>query len=385
MEPQTGWNSVSSTFLRRPSVVAASPNERSVLELVRRETGIGRAELARRTGLTNQSISRIVGDLMARGLCEFGEPIPTAGKGPAALSVHLKAGAIHTVGISLMTDSVSLMITNFIGAALCIDVIRPDNMRSETVLEAVNTWIVDACSQLGLERGRLLGVGVAITGYFVGEASKVNPPPGLDDWALIDISELFGRALGLPVWVDNDGNAAAVGEQMNGVGRWANSFAYLYFAAGLGGGLIAEGHPFRGAHGNAGEFASILPNDWVSPTLERLRLLMAAGGQQHTSLTDMIEHFHLDAPGVEQWLCEAERSVSLIVSAISAVADPDAIVLGGRLPRSLAEQLIPRLSFQNPPRRARPRPVPQIVCAETPGDASVMGAATLPLKALFFG
>jgi predicted NBD/HSP70 family sugar kinase len=385
MEPQTGWSTVSNAFLRRPNIVAASPNERSVLELVRRQPGVGRAELARLTGLTNQSISRIVADLVARGLCEFGPPLPSAGKGPAALPVYLTPGAIHAVGVSLMTDTIALALINFLGDVLRTDVLRPSDMRQETVLGEVNSWLTVACAEFGLERNQILGVGVAVTGYFVGEDSRVNPPPGLDDWALVDISEVFGRALRLPVWVENDGNAAAVGEQMNGVGRWAQSFAYLYFAAGFGGGLVAEGRPFRGGHGNAGEFASILPRDYVSPTLERLRDLMAQGGRPYASLAAMIEHFQPDAPGVDRWLDEAERSVSLVVSAISAIADPDAIVLGGRLPEALGRRLIPRLSFFNPPRRARTRPVPQIVCAEAPSDASVTGAAILPFKALFFG
>jgi predicted NBD/HSP70 family sugar kinase len=227
-------------------------------------------------------------------------------------------------------------------------------------------------------------MGVAVTGYFVGELSFMNPPPGLDDWALVDISDLFGRTVGLPVWVDNDGNAAAVGEQMNGVGKWASSFAYIYFSAGFGGGMVADGQAFRGAHGNAGEFASLLPADYVSPTLQRLMGLMAEHGRPHASLTEMLENFDLEAPGIDQWLDEAEKSVSLVVSAISAITDPDAIVLGGRLPIPLAAALIPRLSFFNPARRARHRPIPKIVCTQAPGDASVMGAATLPLKALFF-
>jgi predicted NBD/HSP70 family sugar kinase len=383
--PATGWSTVSNAFLRRPNITGASANERSVLELVRRQNGIGRAELARLTGLTNQSISRIVADLAARGLCEFGAPLPSAGKGPAALPVYLAPAAMHTIGVSLMTDAVSLALMNFVGEVLRLDVVRPRDMFRDTVLSAVNDWIAATCLDISLERSRILGVGVAITGYFVGEDAQVNPPPGLDDWALVDISDLFGRALGLPVWVDNDGNAAAVGEQMNGVGRWASSFAYLYFAAGFGGGMVSEGRAFRGGHGNAGEFASILPPDYVSPTLERLRSLMALGGRRHDSLSDMIEHFELTAPGVEQWLSEAERSVSLVVSAISAITDPDAIVLGGRLPKALGLELIPRLSFFNPPRRARPRPIPRIVCAEAASDASVTGAAILPLKALFFG
>ena len=257
-------------------------------------------------------------------------------------------------------------------------------MTREAVLVAVNEWLIGACDTLGLNRNLILGVGVAVTGYFVGEASQVNPPAGLDDWALVDIPELFGRSLGMPVWIENDGTAAALAEQMNGVGRWANSFAYLYFSAGFGGGMVSEGVSFRGAHGNAGEFASSLPPGYVSPTLERLRLLMAKGGLKYDSLSEMIDRFQIDAPGVDDWLDEAEASLGVVVSAISAIVDPDAIVLGGRLPEALGRKLIPRLSFFNPPRRGRPRPIPKIVCAEALGDASVVGAATLPLKALFF-
>jgi predicted NBD/HSP70 family sugar kinase len=365
-------------------MVAASANERSILELIRRKKGIGRAELARATGLTNQSVSRIVADLIDRGLCTFGPALPSAGKGPAALPLYLTPNAIHTVGVSLMTDSVTLAIMNFVGDILLIEVIRPETMQRPAVLNAVNTWLTAACSRIGLDRSAILGMGVAVTGYFVGELSFMNPPPGLDDWALVDISDLFGRTVGLPVWVDNDGNAAAVGEQMNGVGKWASSFAYIYFSAGFGGGMVADGQAFRGAHGNAGEFASLLPADYVSPTLQRLMGLMAEHGRPHASLTEMLENFDLEAPGIDQWLDEAEKSVSLVVSAISAITDPDAIVLGGRLPIPLAAALIPRLSFFNPARRARHRPIPKIVCTQAPGDASVMGAATLPLKALFF-
>ncbi len=85
--------------MRRQSLVVASNNERQVLELVRRHNGASRAQLARWTSITNQSISRITADLIARGLCEFGEAMPAASKGPAALSVHLAPSAVYTIGV----------------------------------------------------------------------------------------------------------------------------------------------------------------------------------------------------------------------------------------------------------------------------------------------
>ena len=81
----------------------------------------------------------------------------------------------------------------------------------------------------------------------------------MGDWALRDLEAELSQVLDMPVWIENDGNAAAVGESLFGVGRRHRSFAYLYIAAGLGGGLILDGVPVRGFRGNAGEFTGLLP------------------------------------------------------------------------------------------------------------------------------
>ncbi len=83
---------------------------------------------------------------------------------------------------------------------------------------------------------------------------------------------------------------AAVGEAM-GAGRTTGDFAYLYFAAGFGGGVIAGGVPMRGSHGNAGEFASTLPDGWPQPNLENLRLYLAAHGHPYDDLHAMLAGF----------------------------------------------------------------------------------------------
>ncbi len=97
-----------------------------------------------------------------------------------------------------MTDAVSIALMNFVGEILHSEVMRPANMQRQTVLELVNNWIVSAPKQLAIESDRLLGMGVAVTGYFVSEGGQVNPPAGLDGWALVDISQLFGGFTGLP-------------------------------------------------------------------------------------------------------------------------------------------------------------------------------------------
>lgn len=381
----SGPSRIPGPFLRRPPTEAVSANERLLLDLVRRAEGVSRADLARKTGLTGQSISRIVDELVERGLMQLGPTVTRGARGQPTAPVSLRPDAAYVVGVSLMTDALAMGVMNFEGTLLTSTQRPLQPVSVDGVLSQIRDYIDDTFERLALDRRRLLGVGLGVTGYFVGEGARVNPPPHLDAFALIDLVEVFGEGLGLPVWVDNDGNVAAVGESLNGVGRWAESFAYLYFAAGFGGGLVADGQAFRGAHGNAGEFASVLPPDYESPNLERLRTLVAEEGRAFATLGAMLEVFDPAWPGVDRWLDEAERSVGLVISAISAITDPDAIVLGGRLPPVLAERLIPRLAYFNPPRRDRPRPAPRIVISEVAGDAALMGAAALPLKAHFFG
>ncbi|MCC3261902.1 ROK family protein, partial [Paenibacillus polymyxa] len=107
--------------------------------------------------------------------------------------------------------------------------------------------LVDATViKAALDPARRIGIGVGVTGYFIGDGARLNPPPQLDPWALIPIDTMLAERLGGPVWVDNDGNVAAVGEAMLGAGRITSDFAYLYFAVGFGGGVIAGGAQLRG-------------------------------------------------------------------------------------------------------------------------------------------
>ncbi len=77
-------------------------------------------------------------------------------------------------------------------------------------------------------------------------------------------------------------------------------------------------------------------------------------------------------------------SLNLVASAISATLDPGMIVLGGRVPPALAQRIIERIAFTNPQRRGFHRPAPRIVASVMDGDATAIGAATLPLRAAFF-
>ncbi|MBJ6123519.1 ROK family transcriptional regulator [Sphingomonas mollis] len=369
-------------FLRADGQRTATANERVVMSLLSRRGAASRAELARVTALAPHSVGRLIEPLLERGLVVEGAP-EIAGRGKPGAPLRLAADAAFSVGVSVMTDEVTLVLVDFAGTIRFRAAAPLDRTDFDAGARQIAALIARAVAASGLDPTRLLGIGCGVTGYFIGDGARLNPPAALNPWALLPLDDLLAEVLGGPVWVDNDGNVAAVGEAMLGVGRTCTDFAYLYFAAGFGGGVMARGAPLRGASGNAGEFASILPEGWQQPNLESLRRHLAEHGTSYDGLRAMLRDLDPSLPAVEEWLDRCAPSLNLIVSAISGVLDTATIVLGGRLPPELADRMIGKLHFTNPVRRGHRRPVPQVVASAIGDDAAAIGAAMLPIRAAF--
>jgi predicted NBD/HSP70 family sugar kinase len=370
-------------FLRDDGWRTATGNERLVMDLLSRHGPASRADLARWTGLAPHSITRLVEPLLARGL--LGESAPVvAGRGKPATRISLAGDAAFSIGISVMTDAVSLALLDLAGTIAGARSERLEDSELHSACGQIGRMMADAIAGAGRDRATLIGIGVGVTGYFIGDGARLNPPRLLDSWALVPLDTILAEAFGHKVWIDNDGNVAAIGEAMLGQGREVRDFAYLYFSAGFGGGVISNGQLLRGRHGNAGEFASILPADWPQPNLEALRVAFSAAGVDYPDLHGMLGAFDPDHAAVDAWLDASMVSLDLVASSISATLDPGAIVLGGRLPRELARRMADRITFTNPERRGHHRPGARIVASMIDGDAAAIGAATLPLKAAFF-
>lgn len=361
-----------------------SDTERRVLDALRRDQALSRAELSRVTGLAKPSVSRVVEDMVSRGVIEEGQRRNT-GRGKPGQDVRLIADAAFCIGISLMTDAFVVSVMDLVGTVHG-QIIEPfADISRDRLLDRLAAVIQDITEGHAPDRSKVLGIGLGVTGFFVDETPRVNPPALLDDFALIDLRALFEGRLGLPVMVENDGSTAAVGEMLNGVGAETADFAYLYFSAGFGGGVILNGRLWRGVHGNAGEFAGLIPVRYAQPNLETLRRSVAeAGGPTFATLGGFLAEFDIGWPGIEAWLKGASESLSLVCAAIHSTLDVDAIVLGGRIPATLATALIGRIDQSQVPRRGYVRSPPRLVCARSQGDATSTGAAALVFRKIFF-
>ncbi len=374
--------------LKRPAFAAdLTDRERDILRLIRDEGPMSRAALIRTSGLTGPAIFRATEDMASKGLLQIGAPI-AAGRGQPSHEVKLNPDAAYTLGISVMTDRAQAVIMDMTGAIRASADITAEGMKRSDILDKAALFLEDQCQQ-GLNPRAFVGTGLALAAFFVKDQT-LNPAEPLNDWALVDLYQPLEAAFSLPTLIENSASAAAVGESLLGVGRHTPSFAYVNFAAGFGGGIILDRRLWRGQTGNAGEFAAILNAIGAFvPNLESLRSELSDKGIQTEDLQDLVTRFDVAWPGVETWIAKAAPSIRLLSRIIIETIDVGTIVIGGRIPPSLAERLavaarITQAELDAVQRRHRGRPAPKIIAAEADARATAIGAAALPMSRFIF-
>lgn len=122
-------------------------------------------------------------------------------------------------------------------------------------LQPVLARMKDAIDQVlhGIERDDVLGIGIASPGPLDPRIGVVIAPPNLPGWDNVPLCDIIAGEYGLPVFVNNDANLAALAEYRFGAGRGASDLVYLTISTGIGGGIICAGQLVLGAHGLAGE------------------------------------------------------------------------------------------------------------------------------------
>lgn len=372
------------TFDRQP---LASENERLILDIVRRHGPIARASITGHTNLTQQSVHRLIEGLLERGLLQTGAPLKGT-RGQPSPTIELVPEAAYSLGISINTDSVVICIADFRCDVIVEEKLKMLPEDREETLAALSQALERQLLEHGIPRERLLGLGFSMSGFFVSEDRAFNAPEPLRDWSLMDLKPILEKRFHLPVWLENNATTGAIGESLRGVGSWCQTFAYLSFNYGFGGGLILGGQPFHGFHGNAGEFSGIYSPD-ESPKRPALQYLIATlqkNGVDIHSIEPLYQQFDPAWPGVEEWLTETMPQVDRLVASLIAVLDPQAIVFGGQLPRALGQMMIERthMPSQREHRYGVGPKEAKLVLSETKGDPSAIGAALLPLRVRYF-
>ncbi|CAE6686549.1 ROK family protein [Xanthomonas arboricola] len=376
---------IRSHYRRRSDGQAAGSSERALLDLIRSAGQLARADLPRASGLSVPGTKGIIDPLVAHGLLQLG-PSLRRGRGQPSVELSLVPDYAFCVGVSLMVDGIAVVLIDFAGQVRGMRQLTAFPLTLDLVAAQLPELVEQLLQAAGVDRQRLFGVGVSMTGPRIGDGTRVNPPLTLAaEWMQVELDRFIAERLQLPVWMDNDAHCAALAEALYGVGRQSPDLVYLTIADGFAAGVIAAGSVHRGAHGNVGELGRISAiTGSARPTLESLRQALVADGHALPDLHTMLQHYDPAWPQIEAWLDAVQPTVTLAVAAIIALIDPRVIVFGGRLPADLAQRLIARVAFEPAPRRGVASPYPALLVGQVQAHATVLGAAMLPFKETLF-
>ena len=232
-------------------------NERVVLQALRTHGSLAKAEMARVTGLTAQTIGLITARLDEDQLLR--REAPVRGRvGQPSVPIGLNPDGAFAIGIKIGRRSADWLLVDFTGHVrerIVLDYAFPD---IDVLLPAIRTHLNQLLDGLGPLRSRVVGVGVAAPFQLGGWHRMLGLTEAQSEaWNNIDLAEQVQQMTELPVSFAKDTSAACVAELLQGRGRDIPSFLYLFMDTFVGGGLVINSHLHRGLHGNAGAVASL--------------------------------------------------------------------------------------------------------------------------------
>ncbi len=269
--------------------------------------------------------------------------------------------------------------------------------------------ILQACRLMMVEVPSVEGVGIAVPGPVELPQGVLFNPPNLPGWDRLPIKDLFEAQLQRPVKVDNDANAAAMGEYLFGIGSGVRDLVYFTVSTGIGGGVIIDGKLLRGPNGFAGELGHITidrngPRCNCGNTgclealasgtaiarmvVERLRaggaasaiMAMAEGNLENVTAALVFKASYQKDPLAQEVLRGASGALALGVVSCIHIFSPRLVILGGGVCKDLHLCYPTLLSTIQKNIMANMRGRVSVVPSLLWDDAGLLGAA-----ALFFG
>lgn len=361
-------------------------NRQLVLGEVRRAGRIGRARIARASGLSTQAVSNIIADLQGTGLLVEQGRVRN-GRGLPAVQYALNPSGGYALGVELRPGAVFAALLDLGGRPLFSQRRALTSADPVTATAAVVALRDVALRECAVPRARLLGAGIVMPGPF-GPTGLSERASELPDWAGTDVAEWFGHALDLPCHVENDANAAAMAERISGAARGLDTFAYLYFGTGLGLGMVHQGQLMTGAHGNAGEIGH-MPMSCGEGAVALEQMVSRLSVERHLArhgiaVSDSAALATLFTQGcapLDEWLAAASGPLAQAVAIVENLLDPQTVILGGAMPDAILDHLIATLPLPARSLANRPdRTLPRLMRGASGRMTAVLGAAALVLN-----
>jgi predicted NBD/HSP70 family sugar kinase len=367
------------------------------LRELRRIGEASKTDIARALDLNNSSTGQIMRELEDDGLVEITGKRHDGMRGQPATLYRLRPDGAFAIGVKLDRFGIETALIDFDGNLL--DRKSHDGLLPSPTdaLGLVRADIAEIVHKAGLKDDRrLMGIGLAQPFNLEAWLNQLGlPQTTFGAWNGINFAELLGGIIDLPVFHENDGNAAAIAELFYGIGRSHPDFLYVSIGPAIGGGIVLGGDYLRGASGNAGDLAvipvppSALPSA-PKPQGERDILLTRASiaglyrhlaycGARARSREELEARIGSAHPAYLEWLADCVAALSPAIRAAAALLDIGTVCIDADVDQGMIGAVIKALEAdfaESAPEARRP---PALLRGSFGKNAGAIGVATLPL------
>ena len=367
-------------------------NERLVLTLIRQNGPLAKAEIARRTGLSAQTVSVIMRALEAEGLLAKGKPV-RGRVGQPSTPMGLAAEGAFFLGLKVGRRSLDLVLTDFLGnvrgrAHQTHRYPEPDEV-VRFAEEAIDRLLADL--PVGA-RKRVAGLGIAIPFHLWDWARALGVrPEDMAGWRDRDIAAEIAAGRDFPVYLRNDASAACGAELVFGDRDRPRDFLYIFIGFFVGGGLVLDDALYTGRTGNAASLGS-MPLGWRDgrvrqlvdvASLVTLESALTAAGSDGQAIWETSDAWDLPAPVLDAWIEDAAEGIAFAILSSVNLVDFGCVMIDGWLPEPVRARLVARVTEALSEVPIAGLQVPEVRPGTIGSDARALGAASLPLSTRF--
>lgn len=375
-------------------------NFRIVFETIRLHGPISRADVARRTSLTAQTVSNIVNRLLERQFVQEGRKLQKK-RGAPSITLDVNPNGAYSVGLDFNRDHLTGILVDLAGTVKTKIFYEIDSPSPKEAIDLMVSTVQQLTSSKEIQNAHFCGVGIGLPGPLEidnnNDVSNIINPKAFPNWEHVPIGKMLNEYIHVPIFIENNASAATIGERWYGAGKNISNFLYAFFGAGLGGGIVLNGNLFEGQNRNAGEFGYFHYVQEVSPlsdsehphvgehfNLNKLYKWLKQNNVNANRPEDLGNLLQEENPYFMEWLSLAKQYLASVFITAEYMLDVEVIILGGRLPNTIFEHIaadLPEIMADLKVAMRNSSPRFQIGTAGI--DAAALGAATLPMFDLF--
>lgn len=368
-------------------------NERLLLTMLQRNGAMAGIDLARKAGLSPQTVSVILRKLENDGIVERGTPI--RGKvGKPSIPMTLAKDGVFSVGMKIGRRRSDLLLLDFHGVVRAQVSTRYSYPMPETVFGFLKEGLESLLSDLPDRTiNRICGIGIAAP-FELWRWHELLGAPARKflSWKDVDFAKEIAKFSDLPICVVNDSSAACHSEHLYGRGKEFRDYGYFFIGSFIGGGVVLNDTVFEGNQGNAGAFGSMRSSGPMGESRQlidvaSLHLLegrLVDAGLDPQLLWSQPQDWSSLTRYVDPWIGETAQELAKAALSICSVIDFEAILLDGALPANVRDEMVERVRRYLINQDTRGLIPPKIEAGSIGGNARAIGAASAPIFLQFF-